>query len=67
MGRIKSTAVKVLAREMLQEHGDKFAANFEKNKIVVGQVREIDSKKIRNILTGYITKVKTKEKNEASS
>lgn len=66
MGRIKSTAVKVLARDLMEEHGSKFVADFDKNKIVVGQVREIDSKKIRNVLTGYITKVKTKEKKESA-
>ena len=56
MGRIKSTAVKTLAREITAEHGDKFTTSFEKNKKVIAGVREIESKKIKNVVTGYITK-----------
>ncbi len=56
MGRIKSIAVKNLAREMIEEHGDKFTTDFEKNKKTVSAVRKIESKKIRNVVAGYITK-----------
>lgn len=56
MGRIKSIAVKNLAREMIEEHGDKFTTDFEKNKKAVSAVRKIESKKIRNTVAGYITK-----------
>lgn len=56
MGRIKSIAVKNLAREMIEEHGDKFTTDFEKNKKAVSAVRKIESKKIRNVVAGYITK-----------
>jgi len=66
MGRIKSTAVKVLAREIVEEHGDMFKDNFDKNKIVIGKVRKIKSKKIRNVVAGYITKEKTREKRNAN-
>ena len=67
MGRIKSTPVKVLARELMESHGDKFGTEFDKNKKAVGLVREIQSKKIRNGVTGCITRVKTQERNAASS
>ena len=62
MGRIKSIAIKNLARDMLEEHGDKFTTDFEKNKKIVGEVRDIDSKKIRNVVTGYITKEMERQK-----
>ena len=56
MGRIKSIPVKNLGREMLAEHGDRFSTDFENNKKVIGEIRKIESKKIRNTLAGYITK-----------
>ncbi len=56
MGRVKTTAVKVLAREILEKHGDKFSSDFEKNKKVIAKVKKIDSKKVRNVVAGYITK-----------
>ncbi|MFH0956808.1 MAG: 30S ribosomal protein S17e [Candidatus Aenigmatarchaeota archaeon] len=67
MGRIKCTPVKVLARELMEAHGDKFTTDFDKNKKAVGLVRKIQSKKIRNVVTGCITKEKTRQKKEASS
>jgi ribosomal protein S17E len=67
MGRIKCTPVKVLARELMEAHGDKFGTDFDRNKKAVGLVREIQSKKIRNVVTGCITRVRTQEKNAASS
>lgn len=56
MGRVKSIAVKVLADELIKEHGDRFTTNFEKNKKVLGEVKKIESKRVRNILAGYISK-----------
>ncbi len=64
MGRIKSTAVKTLAREIIEGHGDKFTASFAKNKKVVNKVREIDSKKIKNVVAGYITKETVRKKRD---
>ncbi len=55
MGRVKSIAVKSIADELLRRHGDRFATDFEKNKKVLGEVCPIKSKKIRNVMAGYIT------------
>ena len=56
MGRIKITAVKNLADELIEQHGEKFSSDFEKNKTTLDEVKEIKSKKIRNIVAGYITR-----------
>ena len=61
MGRVKSTPVKNLAKEIVSGHGDKFTADFAKNKNVIREVRTIKSKKIRNVVAGYITKEKVRE------
>lgn len=56
MGRIKNVAIKTLGKELIKEHGKKFSEDFGKNKKVLGEVKTIKSKKIRNVLAGYITK-----------
>jgi small subunit ribosomal protein S17e len=56
MGRVKSIAVKVLADELIKKHGNRFTIDFEKNKKVLNEVKKIQSKRVRNILAGYISK-----------
>ncbi len=56
MGRIKSTAIKRLGDSLLLEYGDRFNADFENNKNALREISSIKSKKIRNVLAGYITK-----------
>jgi len=55
MGRIKITAIKNLANELVEEHGDKFSTDFEKNKAALNEIKDVKSKKTRNMLAGYIT------------
>ncbi len=56
MGRIKTIAVKTLGNDLIKEHSDKFSGDFDKNKDVLGELKYIKSKKVRNTLAGYITK-----------
>ena len=56
MGRIKTIPIKTLGDRLIEEHRDKFSSDFEKNKKVLASLEDIKSKKIRNILAGYITK-----------
>ena len=56
MGRIKTVAIKMMGNQMIREHGKLFTDSFEKNKEVLNEIKDIKSKKIRNILAGYITK-----------
>jgi len=59
MGRIKSTAIKRNAREMVERHPEIFDKNFDKNKEKLkGCV--ICEKKTRNKIAGYITKLSKK-------
>lgn len=48
---------------MLEKHPDKFSSNFEENKLSLKEVAVFESKRLRNIVAGYITGMKTKEKN----
>ena len=56
MGRIKTQQIKSAGNELFSRYPDKFSGDFEKNKVMVSEVAEIRSKKIRNILAGYLTK-----------
>jgi len=56
MGRIKITAIKSLADELVKQFGEKFSSDFEKNKSVLNEIKDIKSKKTRNMLAGYITR-----------
>lgn len=56
MGRIKNIPIKTLGDKLIREHRDKLTTDFEKNKVILDSLKNIKSKKIRNILAGYITK-----------
>jgi small subunit ribosomal protein S17e len=55
MGRIKTIPIKTLGDQLIKDYNDKFTTDFDKNKTVLGSVKNIQSKKIRNVLAGYIT------------
>jgi small subunit ribosomal protein S17e len=60
MGRIRTKFIKRNADKLMRENLDTFTKNFDENKHKVTQFAEVPSKKIRNLLAGYITKkVKT--------
>ena len=62
MGRIKTKLIKRNTYEILEANRDKFKESFDDNKKVLGTLAEIQSKKLRNAIAGYITRlVKTKE------
>ncbi len=56
MGRIKSTLIKRTAEKLMKEQ--KFSEDFEKNKEILGDT--MPSKRMRNIIAGYITRLKKK-------
>ncbi len=57
MGRIKTRLVKAITHSMLEEHGDSFTTNYEENKVKVTQFVSVKSKKLRNIIAGYATRI----------
>ena len=67
MGRIKTTFIKNLANSLLEEYGKEFTDNFEKNKEKLDELMKFESKKIRNILAGYLTRLIKKERSAYSN
>ena len=61
MGRIKSALVKRTARNLLKED-NVFNENFEKNKKILADM--MPSKRLRNKIAGYISRLKRQEKQE---
>lgn len=61
MGRIKTKLVKRKVKELIGAHGDEFTEDFEENKKLAEKFMEFPSQKIRNIIAGYVTRLKRKE------
>ena len=62
MGRIKTTFIKRKTRELLAMHGEKFSDDFTQNKIVTNKYTDVGSKKMRNVVAGYMTRLKKQKK-----
>ncbi|MFC1801722.1 30S ribosomal protein S17e [Nanoarchaeota archaeon] len=60
MGRIKTMQIKRKTREILAKHSDDFKEDFNENKVQLDKITEIPSKKLRNAIAGYITRLKKK-------
>ena len=57
MGRIKTALIKRLTHQLIKEHGSEFKTEFNENKELVTKYMDVPSKKIRNILAGYVTRL----------
>lgn len=62
MGRIKTKLVKRSAVQILKHQGVVFSNDFQQNKKAIGSVAEIPSKKMRNVITGYLTRLVKQQK-----
>lgn len=57
MGRIKTTQVKRAGRKLVGLHNGKFSNDFASNNKLVDKLADIKSKKLRNVITGYVTRL----------
>ncbi len=57
MGRIRTRLIKRTAFELLSIHKSQFTKEFEQNKAKVSELTELSTKKLRNKIAGYITKL----------
>ena len=57
MGRIKTKQVKSFTQDLFEAHKDKFTDDYAKNKEALGSYARIHSRKLGNIIAGYITKL----------
>jgi small subunit ribosomal protein S17e len=61
MGRIKTTFVKTITKKLIKQHGEHFTTDFNENKKIADRYAKIESKKIRNIIAGYATRLKKQQ------
>jgi small subunit ribosomal protein S17e len=58
MGRIKTQRIKAKTHELMELYGDRFTTDYNKNKEIVDELAKTRSKKMRNVIAGYATRLK---------
>lgn len=61
MGRIKTALIKRIGQDVYDKHKEMFTDDFGKNKEIVSKIIYIKSKKLKNIIAGYVTNLKRQE------
>lgn len=61
MGRIKTKKIKRKTKEVFAQHQEKIATSFDENKTLLKEKYFIPSKKMRNVIAGYCTRLKKSE------
>lgn len=61
MGRIKTKKIKRATQKIFAQTSDRLSANYDENKKVIGENYTFGSKKLRNIVAGYCTRLKKHE------
>ena len=64
MGRIKTSMIKNLTKKLYNNHKNLFKEDFNDNKLVLADLIKTESKKLRNIIAGYLTRLVKQEKLE---
>lgn len=54
MGKVRTVLIKNVSKELITKYPDVFTTDFEKNKKLLDNYLEIDSKHLRNRISGYI-------------
>ncbi len=58
MGRVRPTYIKRLAKDLVESDPERFSEDFDENKEELKDLKEFNSKKLRNRVAGYIVRVK---------
>ena len=64
MGKVRTDLIKKVSRELITKYPNVFTTDFEKNKKLLDKYLEVDSKHLRNRISGYIVnllKIREKE------
>ncbi len=56
MGNIRPSFIKIRAIRLCVEYRDQFNADFDHNKALVEEYTDVDSKRMRNWIAGYVTR-----------
>lgn len=61
MGRIKTTLIKRTAKKLFNLYRTKFTGDFAQDKVAVAELSDVPSKKMKNTIAGYITRLVKQE------
>jgi small subunit ribosomal protein S17e len=61
MGKVKTKQIKRASNKIHRNNPGRFTKDFEKNKKLLPEVAEIRSKKLRNVIAGYLIRLVKKE------
>lgn len=64
MGKVRTVLIKKISKDLINKYPDVFTVDFETNKKLLDKYTEIDSKHLRNRISGYIVnllKIRIKE------
>lgn len=67
MGRIKTKQIKSIGKKLYGLHRDDFKLDFGHNKTMVNKYVEVKSKRLRNSLAGYMTRLIKRDLQEENS
>ncbi len=56
MGNIRPSFIKIRAIRLCEEYPDQFNDDFDHNKALVAEYTDVDSKRMRNWIAGYVTR-----------
>ncbi len=54
MGKVRTFLIKNISKELINKYPDVFSTDFEENKKLLDKFLEVDSKHLRNRISGYI-------------
>jgi len=66
LGKVRTETVKRAARELVEKFPDRFTNEYEANKLAVNELMRAPSKKLRNLIAGYVTRLKVTDAKKAS-
>lgn len=64
MGKVRTILIKNVSKELINKYPNVFTTNFEQNKKLLDKYLEVDSKHLRNRISGYVVnlmKIKARE------
>lgn len=65
MGKVRTVQIKNISKELINTYPDVFSTDFDENKKLLDKYLEVDSKHLRNRISGYIVNLlKNKERQE---
>ncbi|TFG08760.1 MAG: 30S ribosomal protein S17e [Promethearchaeota archaeon] len=64
MGKVRTFLIKSISKELINKYPEVFTMDFDQNKKLLDKYVEIDSKHLRNRISGYIVNLLKNKENE---